>query len=164
MKMPMVVAPTLIAVLMGGVTPPVPTPPRDAPSTAAALEHGHFATAMRAADSAHRRATRDGRWEPLLEVGDAYNRIAAQPGAPAAAGKRARDAYEAALRSARRAESLDGVLRAAEGFAQLGDAADVELSLQVARALAGSDAETIADVKVVAARLSDLLQAPRDSD
>jgi hypothetical protein len=134
------------------------------PSTEATLDRGDFATAMRAVEVANRQASGEGRWERLIEVGDAYNRIAAQAGAPEVAGKRARDAYEGALRSARRAESLDGVLRAAEGFAQLGDAAKVELSLQIARALAGSDTEAIADVKVANERLSALLQASHDSD
>jgi len=56
------------------------------------------------------------------------------------------------------------VLRAAEGFAQLGDAAEVESTLHVARALAGTDPEAIADVKAAAAQLSDLLQSSRDSE
>lgn len=168
MKVTMSLAPALIAVLVGGITTPVVTPQRNVPSarsqqvsTDATLEEGHFTTAMRAADTAHRRATRDGRWEPLIEVGDAYQRIAARAGAPEAAGKRARDAYGAALRSARHAESVDGVLRAAEAFAQVGDATEVESSLRVARELAGSDSEAIADVKAATARLSDLLETSR---
>src|SRR5262249_25344862 len=149
-------------------TTPVVTPERNAPparslrgSTESTLEEADFTTAMHRVEAAHRRATRDGRWESLLEVGEAYQRIAARPGAPEAASKRARDAYGAALRSARRAESVDGVLRAAEGFAQVGDAAEVERSLRVARELAGSDSEAIADVKAGTARLSDLLEASR---
>ena len=166
MKASMVVAPALIAVLVGVTTPQRNAPPPRSMqiSTEATLEHGDVPTAMRAADDARRRASRDGRWEPLIEVGDTYKRIAARAGAPEAAGMRARDAYGAALRSARREESLDGVLRAAEAFAQLGDAAEVELSLRIARELAGSDAEATADVRAAAARLGDLLQASPDAD
>src|SRR5262249_17328522 len=98
MKVSMVIAPALIAVLVGGIT--TPTPKRSAPfarstpSVAeATLGYGDFATAMGAAETAYWQATRDARWEPLIEVGDAYYRIAAQAGAPAAAGKRAWDAY-----------------------------------------------------------------------
>src|SRR5262245_57646693 len=134
MKVSLVLAPALLGALMGGVTTPMMTPERDAPATKSlqvgvdtALQHGDFLTALRATQAAHRRAARDRRWESLMEVGDAYSRIAGQTGAPAAAGEGARDAYQAALQSARRAQALDGVLRAAEGFAQLGDADDVEL-------------------------------------
>jgi hypothetical protein len=54
---------------------------------------------------------------------------------------------------------VEGVLRVAEAFAQLGDASEVEWSLRIARELAGSDAEATADVKAAAGRLSDLLEA-----
>jgi hypothetical protein len=126
-------------------------------SVEAALDHGDFATAVRMTETAHRRAVRERRWDSLLEVGDVYYRIANRTGAPEVVGARARDAYEAALRSARHAESLDGVLRAADGFAQLGDLAGMELSLHVARDLAGSDAEAVDDVRAAAERLGDLL-------
>ena len=166
MKLSMAVAPVLVALLVGGVTTPVVTPERNAlpaqslrGSTESTLEEGDFTTAMHRVEAAHRRAARDGRWESLLEVGEAYQRIAARAGAPDTAGKRARDAYGAALRSARRAESVDGALRAAEAFAQVGDAAEVERSLRAARELAGSDSEAIADVKAAAGRLSNLLEA-----
>jgi hypothetical protein len=90
----------------------------------------------------------------LIEVGDAYYRIAGGGGEPEAATQKARDTYQAALHSARRSKSLDGVLRAAEAFGQLGDADQVELSLNIARTLAGADAEAVADVRATAGRLS----------
>lgn len=171
MKVSLVVAPALVGVLIGGVMTPTVTPERGAPSARslrvsveAALEHGDFLTAVRTTEAAHRRATRDRRWESLIEVGDAYYRIASRTGAPEAASQRAQDAYQAALRSARHAESLDGVLRAAEAFAQLGDVDEVELSLHVARDLAGSDAEAVDDVKAAAGRLSDLLEVARPEE
>ena len=171
MKVSLVVAPALVGVLIGGVMTPTVTPERGAPSAPslrvsveAALEHGDFLTAVRTTEAAQRRATRDRRWESLIEVGDAYYRIASRTGAPEAASQMAHDAYQAALRSARHAESLDGVLRAAEAFAQLGDVDEVELSLHVARDLAGSDAEAVDDVKAAAGRLSDLLQVARPEE
>jgi hypothetical protein len=130
-------------------------------SVEAALEHGDLLTAFRTTEAAHRRAIRDRRWESLIDVRDAYYRIAGQTGAPHVARQRAHDAYEAALHGARRAESLDGVLRAAESFAQLGDVEEVVLSLHVARDLAGSDREAVDDVQAAAGRLGDLLEAAR---
>jgi hypothetical protein len=166
MKVSLMLALALVSVLLGGVTKPTVAPESPASSARslhrsvdAALERGDMVTAVRATDSPYRRATRDRSWESLIEVGDAYYRMAGQTGAPEAASRRARDTYQAALRNARRAESLDGVLRAAEAFAQLGDVDQVELSLRIARGLAGSDPEAIADVRAAAGRLSDLLDS-----
>ena len=162
MKVSVVAGPVLIGILVVRAMSPVMTPQGEAPSAGsleAALERGDFPTAMRMAEAVNRTAARDGRWEPLVEVGDAYRRIAERPGAPEAARRRTRDAYRAALRNARRAESVEGVLSVAEAFAQLGEASEVALSLHIARELAGSDAEAIADVKAAAGRLSNLLEA-----
>src|SRR5262249_51600848 len=162
MKVSVVVAPALIGILVVRAMSPVMTPQGNPPSTGcvgAALEGGDFGPAMLRAEAVNRRVARDGRWEPLVEVGDTYRRIAERPGAPQAASRRTRDAYGAALRNARRAESVEGVLSVAEAFAQLGEASEVALSLHIARELAGSDGEAIADVKAAAGRLSDLLEA-----
>jgi hypothetical protein len=166
MRASLIVATALVGALVGGATKPTAPPDRTAStarplrtSVEAALERGDFVAAFRTTEAAHRRATRERRWDSLIEVGDAYYRIAGRPGAPEAASYKARDAYRAALRSARREESLDGVLRAAEAFAQIGDGPDVEMSLHVARDLAGSDPEAVDDVKAAAGRLSDLLEA-----
>ena len=166
MKISLILAPAVVGVLVGGITTPTMRPDRDALSIGsvrapveAALDRGDFSTAVRMTEAAHRRAVHDRRWESLIEVGDVYCRIASRMGAPEVATQRARDAYQAALRSARHAESLDGVLRAAEAFAQLGDVDGMQLSLHVARDLAGSDAEAVDDVKAAAGRLSDLLGA-----
>jgi hypothetical protein len=171
MKVSWRLAPALVGALVGGVTNPTVTPEGGADSARspqvsveAALEHGDLLTAFRTTEAAHRRAIRDRRWESLIDVGDAYYRIAGQTGAPHVARQRAHDAYEAALHGARRAESLDGVLRAAESFAQLGDVEEVELSLHVARDLAGSDSEAVDDVQAAAGRLSDLLEAARTDE
>lgn len=168
MKGSLLLVPVLAGALVGSGATPAVTPERGASSAGslrmsveAALERGDHSTALRTTQTAHRRASREGRWEALMEVGDAYYRIADQTGAPEAAGHKAREAYRAAFQGARRAESLDGVLRAAEAFAQLGDAKDVALSLGVARYLAGSDAEAVDDVRAATGRLSDLLEGAR---
>ena len=168
MKASLVLAPALMGALIGGGAAPTVSPERGAPparsleaAVDAALTRGDFSTAVRTAEVARRRAKHDLRWEPLIEVGDAYYRISRRTGAPEPAGRRARAAYQAALRNARHAESLDGVLRAAEGFAQLGDVEEMELSLHVARDLAGFDAEGLDDLKAATGRLSDLLRATR---
>jgi hypothetical protein len=171
MKGSLILVPVLAGALVGTMPTPPVTPERGASSAGslrmsveAALKRGDHSTALRSTQAAHRRASREGRWEALIEVGDAYYRIADQTGAPQAAGHKTREAYRAALQSARRAESLDGVLRAAEAFAQLGDADDVELSLGVARSLAGSDAEAVDDVRAATGRLSDLLEVARPEE
>jgi hypothetical protein len=163
MKTSLILGPALVGLLVGGLTTPVMPPQRSAPSASslqtsveAALERDDLSTAVRITDAAYRRATSDRRWEALIEVGDLYYRIASRTGAEAAS-QRTRDAYQAALRSARHAGSLEGVLRAAEAFAQLGDVDGTELSLYVARDLAGYDAEAVDDVRAAAERLSDLL-------
>jgi hypothetical protein len=154
---------TVASLLLNGVSRLGVEPESNLPSSRplplsveAALERGDVQTAVRTTDAAYRRATRDRSWQSLIEVGDAYHRIAGSPTAPEAATKKARDTYQAALHSARRAKSLDGVLRAAEAFGQLGDADQVERSLDIARTLAGSDAEAVDDVRAAAGRLSDL--------
>ena len=52
---------------------------------------------------------------------------------------------------ARAQRSLDGVLRAAEGFGALGDRQVVDVSLRIARSIAGGDAEAEARVEEFAA-------------
>jgi hypothetical protein len=171
MKGSLLLAPVVVGALVGGVARPVMTPERGAPSARslqlsveAALERGDFLTAVRTTEAAHRRATREHQWESLIEVGDAYYRIASRTGTPEATNSRAHDAYQAALQSARRAESLDGVLRVAEAFAQLGNVDEVQLSLHIARDLAGSDAEALDDVRAVAGRLRDLVEVARPAE
>jgi hypothetical protein len=172
MKTSVILGPAaLLALLVGAfATTPVMPPQGGVPSARslqtsveAALERGDLSTAVRMTDAAYRRAISDSRWESLIEVGDLYYRIVNRTGAERAS-QRARDAYQAALRSARHAGSLEGVLRAAEAFAQLGDVDETQLTLYVARDLAGYDAEAVADVRAAAARLSDLLGAASAED
>ncbi len=78
------------------------------------------------------------RWEAMAAVGDAS--LLLETLAPTVPYRRhARAAYLNVLIRARDQQSLDGVLRAARGFAVLGDRTVMEHSLQVADSLAGSD-------------------------
>jgi hypothetical protein len=65
-------------------------------------------------------------WSPMIVVGDAWLRIGAASGGTLDARPNARDQYLRAFFRARHQGSLDGVLRAAEAFAGLGDREVVE--------------------------------------
>jgi hypothetical protein len=60
-------------------------------------------------------------WEGMVALGDAYQRMGDATGFQASARAKARQAYLAAFFRARTQNSLEGVLRATEGFAALGD-------------------------------------------
>lgn len=122
-----------------------------------ALARADVETAVRAWEHAHRAAMAGGSWEDLITVGDASRRVDEIEGLPEASDTRAREIYLAALHRARRLESLDGVLRAGEALAMLGDREGVALSLRSAEALAALDPDAQADVRAFASRLGDLL-------
>lgn len=65
-------------------------------------------------------------WDDLIAIGDARLRIGSAGGARPSGELAARRVYFAALYRACRAESLEGILRAAEAFADLGDGDVVE--------------------------------------
>jgi hypothetical protein len=112
--------------------------------------------AIRAWEEAWRAALGVRRWEALAAVGDMALAVGELAGAPEPARARARRAYRAALFRARDAGAVDGVLRAAEAFAGLGDAAVAEGALGVARGLAarGADGELRARVELTAANIA----------
>ena len=68
-------------------------------------------------------------------------------GTLAGARMNAREAYLTALIRARRDRSVDGALRSAEAFRQLGDRAVVEQSLHIAGQLAAGDEQAQAKVR-----------------
>ena len=104
-----------------------------------ALAAGDVVRALRHWQEGYAAAVESRRWEGLVEAGDLYRRIGARGRFEAAA--RARDCYLLALIRARGERSLDGVLRATEGFVDLGDAAPVERGLEIGRQLAAHDAD-----------------------
>jgi hypothetical protein len=106
-----------------------------------ALAEGDVRGALRAWNAAYGLALGSRRWETFAEAGDAYLRITRASGSPAGGISRARDLYLSALFRASGAGSLDGVLRIAAAFAELGDDEVVAHSLRIARRLAGAAAQ-----------------------
>jgi hypothetical protein len=75
-------------------------------------------------------------WEGMVAAGDIYRRLGELGGFRKLADAKAREAYLAALFRARNRGSLEGVLRTAQGFAELGDREVVEQCIRVARNVA----------------------------
>ncbi len=102
----------------------------------AALNRHDTKGALRALRDADRRAVDAAGWDGVLEVGDAYVRAAGASRSRKMCLLRARQSYLAALHRARRQGSLDGVLRTAGRFAQLGDRESTEQCWVIAEELA----------------------------
>jgi hypothetical protein len=81
-------------------------------------------------------ALRGQRWEDLLEAGHLYLRMGEAAEARRLAEPQARDAYLRAMVRARAAGSVEGVLRATEAFARLGDREVAEHGLRIAERMA----------------------------
>jgi hypothetical protein len=111
------------------------------------LEQGHIDVAVRMWHDAYGAALESGSWESMIAVGDAFMSIGRASGTPRGARMNARDAYLTALIRARRDHSVDGALRSAEAFRQLGDRAVVEQSLHIAGQLAAGDEQAQAKVR-----------------
>jgi len=107
--------------------------------------------------AAYRRALSSRRWEPMLALADACARRAAAGGAERGRWvQRARRAYLTAFVRARRDRAVAGLLGAAAGFADLGDAPPARLALEAARRLAGpADPVTTRRMEALAARLAE---------
>ena len=112
-----------------------------------ALERGDIRDAVRAWRDAYLAAFASRRWEGMIELGDAALRIGALAPPRRHWEPRAREAYMAALFRARSEQSVEGVLRAAEGFGALNDRQVVDLGVRIARGLAGHDAQTAGRVR-----------------
>jgi hypothetical protein len=97
---------------------------------------------------AYAAALRSRHWEGLVAVGDAYRRLGDRGGFKEVAAAKARTIYLAALFRARQEASLDGVLRAAQAFADLGDAVVVAQCLKLARPLAAETRDARADQRL----------------
>jgi len=116
----------------------------DAKGTAGAAWSGHLRAvdralgqsdvdrARRAWENAHLAAVESLSWEGLIATGHACLRIGGASSARAATEPTARRAYFAALYRACRENSFEGILRAAEAFADLGDREVVEECLGLA--------------------------------
>jgi hypothetical protein len=87
-------------------------------------------------------------WEGMVAAGDIYRRLGELGGFRKLSDAKAREAYLAALFRARNRGSLEGVLRAAQGFAELGDQEVVEQCIRVARSVAARSWNPRADERV----------------
>lgn len=125
-----------------------------------ALARQDLMEARRASQAAYELARQSRSWRALVDAADAYRRIAAASTLQApAATSRAREIYLAALTRARAERSVEGVLRAAEGFAALGDREVAEQALHVAAKLAARARDAAAPTTVEMAR-GRLLEGP----
>jgi hypothetical protein len=119
-----------------------------------ALATGDRVRAVRAWTNAWTAALASRRWQPLIDVGDAALRVGDATASTSIGQVNARQAYRAALIRARAQRPVDGVLRAAESFAALGDRHVTEGALDSARKLATGDVTVRARVETDAARIA----------
>jgi hypothetical protein len=149
-----IVALAIVEVLVAAA-PPLPGPSGwNAPLERAgdALRDGDVAQALAWWQEARREALRSGTWEGMIEVGDASRRLAAGDSFRREGDARARQAYMTALLRARREHSVDGVLRAAVAFGELGDRDVVAHALRIAEHQAAQDPRAREQVRAVANR------------
>lgn len=98
----------------------------------ASVASGEASAMLRAWQAASVAALLDREWQSMVAVGDAALRIGRATGLRFAFGAKARQAYQVALYRSHRAGAVDGVLSAADGFAELGDNETVEQCIAVA--------------------------------
>ncbi len=103
------------------------------------LAKGRVDVAVRVWHDAYAAALESRSWESMIAVGDAFMRIGRAAASPGGARMNARDSYLVALIRARRDRSVDGALRSAEAFQQIGERAIVEQALHIAGQLAAGD-------------------------
>jgi hypothetical protein len=120
-----------------------------------ALAEGRVADASWDWAAAYRAAAVTPGWEGLIAVGEGARRVALAAGRPEG-DARARELYMMALGRARRSGTLEGVLRTAQAFSDLGDGEVVERCLDAARQIAvrAGDVEAEARVRAMAGRLA----------
>lgn len=121
-----------------------------------ALAQKSAPAAARAWHEAYLAALASPRWDGMVAVGEASLRLAEVTGQRQAGEAKARTAYLAAFFRARQQNAVDGVLRTAQAFADLGDREVVEQCLRVAQELAAraGDPEAEARVRAMTGRLA----------
>jgi hypothetical protein len=119
------------------------------------LAEGRLTDATRAWAEAYRAAAGAPGWEGMIAVGEGARRLALATGRPEGEA-RARQLYLAALYRARRSGTVEGIVRTAQAFADLGDRDVVAQCLDAARvaAVRAGDAEAEARVRALAGRLA----------
>jgi len=113
-----------------------------------ALARNDLADAEMLWREAYAAALKSRHWEGMVAVGDVYRRLGERAGFHKTSDAKARETYLAALFRARSQESLEGVLRAAQGFADLGDHDIVEQCIRVARGVAARSRDPRAEDRV----------------
>jgi len=119
-----------------------------------ALRDGDLAAALAWWREARMTALRSGQWEGLIEIGDASRRLGEAGGFRQDADTQAREAYLGALLRAERQRSLEGVLRAAVAFGELGDREVTVQAIRIAERQAGRDVKALDHIRAVADRWS----------
>jgi len=138
------------AEVSGAVDPQVWTAPLERAETA--LSRGDMPAARAAWREAYAAAVRSRQWDGMIAVGDAARRLGDRGGSSRESLARSRQAYLTALFRARREHSLEGALRAAVAFGELGDREVLAQALHFAEQYAGSDPLEHARVRAVADR------------
>jgi hypothetical protein len=130
-----------------------------------ALQAGDVRTAERAWREAYLAALGIWEWDGMADVADASVRLGRISGPRPAAMARARNLYLAVMFRARSQRSVEGILRAASGFVQVGDRAAAEHAVQVAEGVAAEvgDAGARARIQAFAATLASDAAAPPEA-
>ena len=91
--------------------------------------------ALRSWQEAYRAAFASRQWKPMLDVGDAYLAIGRVASDHDDFAGKAREVYLTGLLRARRIRSIEGVLKAGDAFAAIGDQAVAEQCARIAENL-----------------------------
>jgi hypothetical protein len=130
------VEPRAVLPASGGHTPSANSIAERITAIGEAVQRGDLATARAAWHDAYRSLRRTRDWQGMAALGDTALGIAGVSGARQPWEGDARQAYLGALFRARAEASLDGVLRATEAFATLGDRDVAEEGLRIAESIA----------------------------
>jgi hypothetical protein len=117
-------------------------------SVADALARNDLSGAELAWREAYAAALKSRHWEGMVAVGDAYRVVGERGRFRKNAEAKAREAYLTAFLRARAEASLEGILRAADRFAELGDRGVVEQCIRVARGIAAKTRDPRAEERV----------------
>jgi hypothetical protein len=117
-------------------------------SVADALARNDLSGAEFAWREAYAAALKSRHWEGMVAVGDAYRVVGERGRFQKNAEAKARETYLTAFLRARAEASLEGVLRVADRFAELGDRQVVEQCIRVARSIAAKTRDPRAEERV----------------
>jgi hypothetical protein len=108
-----------------------------------ARQTGNSGRAVTAWRDAYGAAVRSGRWDAMIDVGDAALRVGPVPEFREPPDAAARRSYLTALFRARGQGAVDGILSACRGFALLGDVAVVKQCIEVGHEVTKSGVLTV---------------------